>query len=146
VNDHGMRPTDDADDAQLRALAARLGARAAASVDVERVARGVVDALRRPVSVPLPRRLRALMPPWARVAAALVVLAGGGVVARTALHHPAVPTRFVSADLAGLDADELSELLATLDQTLGEPAAGASGALDELDADQLDQVLQGLEG
>jgi len=146
VTDDRMRPTDDADDVQLRALAARLGARAAATVDVERVARGVLDGLRRPVTVPLPRRLFALMPPWARLAAALAVLAGAGVVARTVLHHPAVTTQFVSADLAGLDADELTELLGTLDQTLNEPAAGAAAALDELDADQLDQVLQGLEG
>lgn len=146
MNEERQQSPDELDDAALRGLAARLGTGAAARVDVERVARGVVDGLRRPTVVSIPRRVLRVLPAWARLAAALVLLAGAAVVARSALTRPTTPTQFVSADLAGLDADELSDLLRTLDQTLREPRDGAPGSLDELDADQLDQLLQGLEG
>ncbi len=137
---------DDADlgDEELRRLAARLGARAAARVDAEAVAQAVVERLRQPEVLPLARPGRRI-PVWLRLAAALVLLAGAGVVARQ-LGGPPEPTRFVTADLVGLGTEELSDLLRTLDETLGDSVGLAPGSLDDLDAEQLETVLQSLEG
>jgi len=146
VNDDTMPSGSEPDDARLRALAALLGAQAAQRIDADLVARRVVERLRRPVAVPLPRRVHRVVPVWLRLAAVLMVLAGAGVAARALLLHPAPLTQFVTADLAGLDVDELSELLSTLDQTLSEARDPAPGGLDELDVDQLDRVLRGLDG
>lgn len=139
-------PTErDLGDEELRRVAARLGARAAEALDEGAVARVVVERLREPEVMPLRRRVRR-MPVWLRIAAALAVLAGVGVVARQLTAPSEVPTRFVTADLVGLDAAALNELLQTLEETLQGAEQTGDGSLDQLDADQLETVLRSLEG
>lgn len=144
MNREPMSNDADLGDEELRRLAARLGSRAAARVDENAVARAVVERLRHPEVVPLLRPARRI-PVWLRLAAALVLLAGAGLVVRQR-GGPAEPTRFVAADLVGLETEELSELLSTLDETLGDSAVVAPGGLDGLDAEQLETVLRSLEG
>lgn len=134
----------DPDDAALRQLAARLGARAADRVDAETVGRAVVDRLRSPAVVPLGARVRRPGPVWLRLAAALVVLAGAGVVARRLVPDPA-PSLVVD-ELTDLGAEQLTELLGSLDQALGATPAPAEDGLDDLDAEQLERVLRAMEG
>lgn len=145
MNDEMTRvPPEPADD-ELRALAAHVGG-AADRVDVERVAAAVVTRLRQPVAAPWARRVYRATPAWLRLAAALAGLLGASVTARALLSPQAAPTHFVTADLAGLDVDELSQLLGTLDQTLQEPSNETTDSLDDLDTEQLEDVLRGLEG
>jgi hypothetical protein len=129
------------DDATLRRAAARLGTRAAERVDVEQVAGAVVRRLREPDVVPLATRLRRATPRWLPLAAALVVLAGGALVARRLMDDavPATAGAWLDGDLAELDADQLTELLRTLDQALDSTAAAVDA--DSLDADQLEALL-----
>jgi hypothetical protein len=140
--DRGSEP----DDAALRTLAARLGARAAERVDAEAVGRVVVERLRAPGVVPLTSGARRRMPVWLRLAAAVVILAGGGIVA-TRLMAPAPPAaRFVTDELSDLGADQLTELLTSLDQTLGAGAALPGDGLEDLNAEQLERVLGAIGG
>jgi hypothetical protein len=113
-------------------------------VDPEAVAQAVIERLRRPAVMPLAPPVRR-MPVWLRLAAAVVVLAGAGLVARQ-LAEPPEPTRFVIADLVGLEADELTVLLQTLDEALADSTTIGPGGLDALDAQQLEMVLRSLEG
>jgi hypothetical protein len=148
MNDRRPRPgpDPDPDDTTLRALAARLGARAAERVDVEAVGHAVVERLRRPEVGPLATRVRRAAPPWLRLAAALVVLAGTAVVARR-MTAPAEPLpRLVADELTGLGAEQLTELLGSLDEALGATTIPADDALDDLTAEQLESVLRALEG
>ena len=58
--------------------------------------------------------------------------------------HPA--DHFVAEDLNDLSADDLRQLLATLDETLDADAAGDTDAgLEGLDAQQLRELLRTLE-
>jgi hypothetical protein len=52
----------------------------------------------------------------------------------------------VADDLTDLGADQLTELLGSLDQALGGAAAPADDGLDDLDAEQLERVLRAMEG
>lgn len=139
-------PRPDPDDAALRHLAARLGVRAGDRVDPAAVGRAVVERLRAPGVVPLAGRRRRRSPAWLRLAAALVVLAGAGVVARRLLPVPDSAPRLVADDLTDLGAEQLTELLGSLDQALGGAAAPADDGLDDLDAEQLERVLRAMEG
>jgi len=132
-------------DAPLVAAAGRLGAAAAARLDVEATAQAVLvrlrDAPARSFAVPFWARPAAI-----RIAAALVVLLGGGFIARATWmrEHPA--DHFVAEDLNDLSADDLRQLLATLDETLDADAAGDTDAgLEGLDAQQLRELLRTLE-
>jgi hypothetical protein len=140
----GQRP--EPDDAALRQLAARLGVRAADRVDPAAVGRVVVARLRAPAVVPLAGPVRRRSPVWLRLAAVLVVLAGTGVVARRLLPVPDPAPRLVADDLTDLGADQLTELLGSLDQALGGAAAPPDDGLDDLDAEQLERVLRAMEG
>jgi hypothetical protein len=130
-------------DSELRSLAQGLGARAAERLDVERTAAAVVRRLREePVAPPAWWRRPAML----RLAAAFVILAGGGLLARSAFQttHPA---HYVVEDLRGLSADDLRDVLNTLDQTLDLDSTATPGdGLDGLNADQLRAVLRSLEG
>lgn len=140
----GQRP--EPHDAALRQLAARLGVRAADRVDPVAVGRAVVERLRAPAVVPLAGRRSRRTLAWLRLAAALVVLAGAGVVARRLLPVPDPAPRLVADDLTDLGAEQLTELLGSLDQALGGATAPADDALDDLDAEQLERVLRAMEG
>lgn len=135
-------------DEALRHAVQRLGARAAERLDVEATAARVVERLRRePRAAPWTW----IRPVWLRIAAAAVVLLGGALLVADRLSPErgtavaAIPT---GAELYGLSASELEELLATLDRTLDldAPLPGAESGLDELSEDQLRTVLETLEG
>lgn len=143
--------TLDSDDAELRAVAQRLGTRAEARFDVEATAERVVQALREQPA----RRSRWVPAPWVRIAAAIVLLLGGVLVVRELwpgrnTTHQA--THLVADDLRDLSADELRAVLASFDDVMEQgsaptPNGGAGGAgLDQLDAQQLRAVLRSLEG
>jgi len=136
-------------DERLENLAKRLGSEAAARLDVDATARKVVERLReRPV-----RRLVWVQQTWLRIAAALVIVVGGAVVAsrlppvyRASNSHGA---HFVADDLNDLSADELRDVLASFDELISsDRLAVPEGSTDlhELDAQQLRAVLRSLEG
>jgi len=134
------------EDAQLHEAARRLGAAAADKVDVDRIAALVVERLRsEPAAATRPTWIQ---PAWLRVAAALLVFVGGGLVLRqvpspTTTHG----AHFVTDDLSDLSADQLRDVLTTLDETLDLGSTTLPEAdLDDLDAQQLQAVLRSLEG
>ncbi len=135
------------EDANLHDAARRLGVQAAEQLDVERVAAAVVERLRdEPVGATRPAWLQ---PAWLRIAAALVVLVGGGGLVWRQLGTPAAPhgAHFVTDDLTDLNADQLRDVLNTLDETLNaESTTLPDGDLEDLDAQQLQAVLRSLEG
>ena len=133
------------EDAKLHEGAQRLGAAAAERLDVERIAAAVVERLREPAPVARPAWTQA---PWLRIAAAVIVLAGGGALLRQIL-TPRVPhtAHFVTDDLTDLSADQLRDVLSTLDETLDSVGTTPpESGLDDLDAQQLRTVLRSLEG
>jgi hypothetical protein len=133
-------------DAKLHEAAQRLGSAAAEKVDVERIAAAVVGRLRsEPARAARPAWIQ---PAWLRIAAALLVLVGGGLLLRqvwspTAAHS----AHFVTDDLSDLTADQLRDVLTTLDETLDLGSTTLPEAdLDDLDVQQLRAVLRSLEG
>lgn len=144
-----MTNPEELNDARLRELAQRLGARAAERVDVERTAAAVVARLRQEPHASR-RPWLGIAPVWARAAAAIVVVIGAGLLARGVSHHPPAPAALVepsSADVSDLSADQLRDLLGRVGQpddsaTLSPPDAG----LDELTGPQLRALLEALEG
>lgn len=135
------------DDARLRDIAGRLGANAAARLDVERTTAAVLARLRaappgrRPVTVPI----------WLRIAAAIALVLGAGIAVRAAMpEREQRVAHFVVDDLSDLSAEQLRAVLASLDETLdldgaGQPDAGGEG-FGQLDVQQLRAVLRSLEG
>ena len=133
------------EDAEMRALARELGADAAARVDVERTAQAVVRRLRdEPRVVGGTRPLRA----WLSLAAAVVLMLGGGLVWRHG-RRPVAGTELAPAglDLNTLSAEQLHEVLNAVDQPLDvEPAGAAEAGLDDLTPPELRALLRALEG
>jgi len=132
-------------DSQLQELAQRLGAQAADRLDVEAAAAAVVRRLREGEPQ---RGMRWIQPAWLRAAAAVVLVAGGVVLARSiGPRLPPHPAHYVAEDLNGLSATELRDVLNGLDQSLQESAPLRSDAgLEELSPEQLKAVLRSLEG
>jgi hypothetical protein len=134
-------------DDRLNETARGLGARAAERLDVERTAQAVIERLR---SEPLAARWRWMQPHWLRIAAAVVLFVGGALVARQLLPGGAdghTPAHFVSDDLRDLSAEQLRDVLGTLDETLDLGRTTVPEAdLENLDAQQLRAVLHSLEG
>ena len=141
MND-GTLNDDRLHDEDLRAAARNLGEGAAARVDVERVAAGVLAGLRAPAAMPAARPWA--LPGWLRVAAAIVVLGGGVFAARQFMIT--TPTHLVQEDLGGLEASDLTELLETLDQTLDLSRPSDGPDLEGLNETQLEAILRSLEG
>ena len=134
------------DEAKLHDAARRLGVQAAEKLDVERVAAAVVERLRdEPVGATRPAWMQ---PAWLRIAAAVVVLVGGGLVWRQVRNPSATHVaHFVTDDLTDLTADQLRDVLNTLDETLSQDSTTLpDGDLEDLDAQQLQAVLRSLEG
>lgn len=135
---------------RMEQLAKRLGARAAERLDVGQTARRVVERLR---EQPAPRSTW-IQPAWLRIAAALVIVVGGGglVISRyTPQRSPGGSqhaAHFVADDLGGLSADELRDVLSSFDEILSTDSAPVSDSTDwrELDSQQLREVLRVLEG
>ena len=130
------------------AAAKRLGTRPADRLDVEATARKVMERLReQPV-----HRLAWVHVQWLRIAAALVVVLGGGFavhqmwpVKETSDH----PAHFIADDLSDLSTDQLRDVLDRFDEMIGGagttlPEGGSD--LRELDEQQLRRVLRSLEG
>jgi hypothetical protein len=127
---------------RLNELARKLGARAAERVDVEATARTVVERLREQPA----RRTIWFRTTWLRIAAAVVILVGGGIALRQIWPSGTVDdhtTHFIADDLSDLSADELRTLLASFDEIIGESVVPDSTSdLQELDAQQLRELLR----
>ena len=88
---------------------------------------------------------------WLRIAAALVIVLGGGMVIRQNLVRTgsAHAAHLVADDLNDLSTDELRDVLTTFDEMISsDSVAVPEGSTDlrELDAQQLRAVLRSLEG
>jgi len=139
------------DEAKLEAMAQRLGAQAAERLNVERTAAAVIERLR--AEPARDARWSWMQPTWLRIAAALVILVGGGLIAHQLLVQPGTSrggheiAHFVRDDLTDLSADQLREVLSRLDETLDLGRIPTPEAdLENLDAQQLRAVLRSLEG
>lgn len=133
---------DDLDDARLRELAQRLGARAAERLDVEHTAAAVLERLRQS---PATHR----MPSWLAIAAGLVLLLGAGAVWRVVRRQPTSVPAVAAAgiDLKTLSADQLREVLNVIDQPLDVDSVPVEEpGLDDLSAPELRKLLKVLEG
>jgi hypothetical protein len=135
---------------ELEKLAQQLGARAAARLDVERTAQAVVRHLRaEPRVTAVGRRVSGAA--WLKIAAALVLLLGAGLVTERLWFPHARQTALVEPAIAGLSdltTDQLKDLLQVVDQP-GErvvPVLLQEAGLDDLTAPQLRELLQSLEG
>ncbi len=143
-----MKTHDELQDAKLQELAQRLGVLAAERLDVQRTAQAVLARLR---EQPRSERWAWAELTWLRIAAAVVLLLGAGVVTRSALHRPGrtvsnvvVP---IAEDLSDLSADQLQGVLKTLDQQLeDENGWSPETGLEGLTAPQLRALLRSLEG
>lgn len=130
----------------LERLAVAAGERAAARLDVDRVAERVVRRLREePRRGGLGRVAR-----WLALAAAVVVVVGGGVYLRQAVtgsHTTTSPVAQVPVPtvLDGLSSSELDEVLDSL--VVAAPVSQqAAVSLDALNEQQLEELLARMEG
>lgn len=132
---------EDLNDGELVAAARRLGDQAAAQLDLDRTARGVVARWR--------HERASTRPFWSspallRLAAALILLVGGVLIWRN-VYVPRAETVAVvpnDAGLEGLSADQLQALLPAVEQSTSaiEMTAGDAG-LEGLTPDELRSVL-----
>lgn len=136
------------DEDRLESLAQRLGQRAAERLDVEAAARRVLAGLReKPV-----RHRTWIELHWLRIAAAVVLLLGGGLVVRQILPVNDIgrgghSNHLVADDLSDLTTAELQDVLDRFDEMVGvNTVVPDSSDLRELDAQQLRAVLRSLEG
>jgi len=133
-------------DAELQELAQRLGTRAAERLDVERTAQAVVARLREEAGAPARPSVWS-QPAWLKIAAALVVVVGAGVVARGVWPGPpgvALPVETV--DLSDMSAPQLRELLRSVEQAdAPEPVSSQDVGLEDLSPAQLRALLASLE-
>jgi hypothetical protein len=143
---------DDAtlQDGKLQEIARRLGAGPAERLDVERAAQAVVTRLRTEPRAEL-RVLGWIRPAWLRIAAALVMVLGAGVVAlnvRTPSFTTSLPAASTGGELSELSGDELRAVLDELGQARGEqqPVSAQDVGLEDLSAPQLRALLESLEG
>ncbi|PYP68824.1 MAG: hypothetical protein DMD36_11965 [Gemmatimonadetes bacterium] len=128
-------------DAKLQEVAQRLGAGAAERLDVERTARAVVERLR---AGPRAERWTWVQPAWLRIAAAAILVIGGGLFTRALVWQRAPGSAVVvpvGEDLTDLTAEQLREALTVLDQPVSEEGAGDTG-VEGLTAEELRALLQ----
>ena len=133
-------------DDQLEKLAQRLGARAAERLDVEATAQAVIERLRAEraagerIGLWLPRQ-------WLRIAAALVIVVGGGAVALRIMGSSHQSFASAPADLDGLSTDQLKQVLDGVGESGGEAVVSVQDVgLDDLNTVQLRALLESLEG
>lgn len=134
-------------DAKLQELAQRLGAEAAERIDVEHTAAAVVARLREERRAP--RRPWAALPAgWLRIAAALILLGGASIVARSIWPRTSgVAPQAETIDLGDLSPAQLRDVLNTLDQPgAQEPVSAQDVGLEDLTPQQLRTLLGSLEG
>ena len=142
-----MNMDEELQDGRLRELARLLGAGAAEGLDVERTAQAVVTRLRQQPRVMLGGWVW-MQPAWLKIAAAIVLVLGAGVVTRGLLRER-VPTAVVAPlgeDLTDLTADQLRETVGALEQPFAEESPGALDAgLESLNTIELRALLRTLE-
>jgi hypothetical protein len=140
---------DPLQDGELRDVARRLGARAAERLDVERTAAAVLRRL-----AEKPRREPWTHEPavWLRLAAAVALLLGAGTLLHTR-RRPAAQSVVAGVEVNDLSAEQLRDVLKTVDQSVDDETTGAAGALgatetelDDLTAPELRTLLRTLEG
>jgi hypothetical protein len=140
---------DDAlNDTALRQLAQRLGTRAAERLDVERTAEAVVTRLRQEPRG-AGRVWAAFDSTWLRIAAAVVLVVGAGLLARPAGQPmPRDVAVLASPELNELSAPQLEELLRTVAEPGGtrDAVAAQDVGLEDLSAPELRALLASLEG
>lgn len=136
---------DEERDLELERLAARLGMKAAERLDLERTAAAVVEQLR---ADRMARRPWYVQPTWLRAAALVVLMIGAGLVVRGHLFTGQRPSgHYVREELQDLSADQLREVLGSLDQTLNDATIEpADDDFSDLTTEQLQALLQSLEG
>ena len=127
---------------ELERLAQRLGNDAAERLDVEATARAVIERLREPAEEK--KRVTWIRPEWLRVAAALAILLGAGVVLQE-IGGRVMPSHYVLEDLSDLSAAELTVILSSLDRTLDGDSTEAPLDLERLSPTQLQALLRSLE-
>ena len=138
-------------DAKLQELAQRLGTRAAERLDVERAAQAVVARLREERRAPLRGTWTWRRPAWLKIAAALVVVVGAGVVARGVWPaRPGVTLPVETVDLSDMSAPQLRELLRSVEQPgdeggAAEPVWSQDVGLEDLSPAQLRALLASME-
>jgi hypothetical protein len=134
-------------DAEVRDVAQRLGARAAARVDVERTAQAVVARLRAQQRTPRSRWAPTWsQPAWFKIAAALVIVAGAGLVARAMWAPSGGAAPIETVDLSDMSAPQLRELLQSVEQPgAPEPVSSQDVGLEDLSPAQLRMLLAALE-
>ncbi len=133
-------------DDELEQLAQRLGARAAERLDVEATARAVVERLRAERAA-RERMILRLPRQWLRIAAALVIVVGGGAVALRIMRTNRTTVASVPADLDGLSTDQLKQVLDDVGQPAGETVVSAQDvSLEDLNTVELRALLESLEG
>jgi hypothetical protein len=136
---------DEPREVELERLAQRLGVRAAERLDVERTAAAVVARL---CTERARQRPWWSQPAWLRAAAVIVLMAGVGLVVRVRfMTAPAPVGQYVREDLQDLSADQLREVLGSLDETLNDVTIQPpSDDFSDLTTEQLQALLQSLEG
>ena len=143
-----MNMDEELQDAKLRELARLLGAGAAKRLDVERAAQAVVTQLRERPRVTLGGWVW-MQPAWLKIAAALVLVLGAGLVTRVLLRERLPATAVVlplGEDLTDLTADQLRETVGALEQTFADESPGALDAgLESLNTIELRALLRTLE-
>jgi hypothetical protein len=137
---------DDAplDDARLVHVARGLGSHAADRLDVEGVVRAVLGRWRAEPAPAARGPQLGFAPVWLRIAAAFVIVVGGGLLVRAVwqggAHDLAVPVEVV--DLSDLSSGELNELLRTqAEPASAEPVSSLEVGLEDLSVPQLRVLL-----
>jgi hypothetical protein len=134
------------DEKEIERVAPGLGRRAGERLDVEAVARGVVERLREAATADrvVASRPRPLLR-WLATAAAIALVAAGSVVTFRAQPPSGDRAGQPAADLYDLSSDELAEVLDSLSWNAPVSTRFASG-LEDLDAEQLQALLALMEG
>jgi hypothetical protein len=134
------------DERDLERIAGGLGRRAADRLDVAAVSRGVMDRLREAEALDrvVASRPRPVLR-WLAHAAAVALIVAGSVVTFRATPPSGDPAARPAANLYELTSDELAEVLDSLSWNAPVSARFAAG-LDDLDAEQLEQLLALMEG
>jgi hypothetical protein len=129
------------DERQIERVAARLGSGAAETVDVHRLSASVLARLRDAGGARRPRPVAR----WLAVAAGLVIVAGATYYTfGVGDARPPTLSGVAPPQLAGLNSAELGEILDAL--TVEPVSLFGQVSLDDLNAEQLAELLQLMEG
>lgn len=133
----------DIPDAELVALARKLGEQAASQIDPAQTAVAVLDRLRQAPTVRRP------LQPWLALAASLVLLVAGGTVMRQLSHRTGVASGApVAVDVSGLSAPQLGEVMNGIEQTdvnaVDEDAPSIEAGIEQLTPAELRSLLNSL--